>query len=237
MSARRLLDLGSGTLRVAAWRDRDDVAHLTPFGRRAFPASSIAPVLDRLRTEGYARAVTSALAPDEQAPFLACGFETRHRLVLLSRRLDELEPVRPGALQRGRRRDREAVLAIDAAAFSGFWRLDRAGLDDALSATPATRFRLAVDGEPVGYAICGRGGDTGYIQRLAVDPKQHRRGIGRALVLDGLWWMARRGAHTAFVNTADDNVGAIDFYTHLGFDKLPEGLAVLECALDAHDRT
>ncbi len=237
MSARRLLDLGSGTLRVVNWRDRDDIAHLTPYGRRAFAPAGISQVLDQLRSEGFERVVTSALAADEQAPFLACGFEPRHRLVLLSRRLDVVDPPPTVALQRGRRRDRATALAIDRAAFSGFWRLDRAGLDDALSATPASRFRLAVVGRPVAYAICGRAGDTGYVQRLAVEPASHRQGVGRALVLDGLRWMARHGARTVYVNTADDNQGAIDFYTRLGFDVLPDGLAVLECALDAHDRT
>ncbi len=232
-----MLDLGRGTLRVVSWRDRDDVAHLTPYGRRAFAPSSVAQVLDQLRSEGFAHAVTSALSPHEQAPFLDCGFEPRHRLELLSRRLDGLEPIPSVPLRRGRRRDRNTALEIDARAFSGFWRLDRAGLDDALSATPASRFRLAVGRAPVGYAICGRAGDTGYIQRLAVDPGSHRQGVGRALVLDGLWWMARRGARNAYVNTADDNDGAIDFYARLGFDALPEGLAVLECVLDAHDRT
>ena len=71
-----------------------------------------------------------------------------------------------------RRADRSEVLAVDHAAFPSFWRLDAAGLDEAVAATPRTRFRVA---EPAatatslgGYAICGRAGSRGYVQRLAV---------------------------------------------------------------------
>ena len=45
----------------------------------------------------------------------------------------------------------------------------------------------------LGYAICGRAGRRGFVQRLAVDPARHGSGVGRALVLDGLGWLRRRG--------------------------------------------
>jgi len=238
MRARRLLDLGSGTLRVTPWRGDEAIAHLTPYTRRPFTSGRLRQVLDQLRFDGFDQAVTSALSPTEQKPFLECGFSPRHQLVLLQHRLQDLESNRSVALRRGRRRDRDTALSIDAQAFTGFWTLDRTGLEDAISATPSSRFRLALDPGPVGYAVCGRAGDAGYLQRLAVDPACRRRGIGRSLVADGLGWMARRGARCGFVNTADDNQGAIDFYLRLGFEQLPDGLAVLEGQLTgAHDRT
>ena len=53
--------------------------------------------------------------------------------------------------------------------------------------------RVADQGGVVGYAITGRAGEIGYLQRLAVDPGHQHEGIGTALVADGLWWAARRG--------------------------------------------
>ena len=237
MPTRRLLDLGSGTLRVSLWRGDHQVAHLTPYARNNFPPTTIQGVVDQLTAEGFERAITSALAPAEQSPFLENGFSPRHRLALLTRSLQNVPRDRTVALRRGRRRDREIALAIDATAFTGFWRLDSFGLDDALTATPSSRFRFAMRSRPLGYAICGRAGTVGYIQRLAVEPGSQRSGLGRALVSDGLRWMARRGASQAYVNTADDNVAALGFYTRLGFDVLPHGLAVLERSLGAAAET
>jgi ribosomal-protein-alanine N-acetyltransferase len=132
-------------------------------------------------------------------------------------------------LVRGRRRDAGSVLAIDAAAFPSFWRLDQVGLDDALSATPSVRYRVAVDGDgaPVGYAVTGRAGPRGYLQRLAVHPAAQGRGIGGALVIDALRWLRRWSAREALVNTQEDNGTALALYERLGFEREPEGLAVL----------
>jgi ribosomal protein S18 acetylase RimI-like enzyme len=123
------------------------------------------------------------------------------------------------------------VLAIDHAAFSPFWRLDRVGLKEALDAVPTTRFRVAA-GTLAGYAIAGRAGSQGYLQRLAVDPPQQHRGVGRILVADALHWMRRRGVARAVVNTQLGNHAALSLYTHAGFRLQPAGLAVLRRDLD-----
>ena len=176
--------------------------------------------------------------PAEQAPFLAAGFSVHERLHLLTRALDDL-PVgqSPGVvLRRGRRADRSAILAVDGAAFLPFWHLDGPGLDDALGATPSARLRVVAhpDGDGVaGYAITGRAGSRGYLQRLAVDPAVQRRGIGAALVADGLRWLRRWGAHEVLVNTQVDNSAALALYEALGFRRQADGLAVLRRDLDA----
>src|SRR5918993_841562 len=101
-----------------------------------------------------------------------------------------------------RRRDRPDVLDVDHAAFEPFWRLDEPGLSDALAATTAVRFRLArAGGDVVGYAITGRAEHRGYVQRLAVSPAVQGRGVGAALLIDGLRWLRRRGAPAPGVNT------------------------------------
>jgi ribosomal protein S18 acetylase RimI-like enzyme len=176
--------------------------------------------------------VTPALAPAEQRAFLLAGFDTHERLHLLAHDLEDLPPARRGGTRRARRGDRSAVLRLDQAAFSVFWRLDRAGLQEALEAVPSTRFRVTGDGPVTGYAVAGRAGPHGYLQRLAVHPDHQRGGHGRVLVADALRWMQRRGAVRAVVNTQLGNEAALSLYTAVGFRLQPSGLAVLRRELD-----
>lgn len=232
MSAHRDLTRGDGRLRIATWRGDERTAYLTPARGRPTSAA-VERSLDDLAQRGYRRALTAALGPAEQAPFLAAGFEVHERLHLLTR---DLVPHADGLgngvpLRRGRRGDRPAVLALDRSAFPPFWQLDATGLDDAMSATPSARLRVAErPGAPrnlVGYAITGRAATRGYLQRLAVDPAEQRRGVASALVADALRWLRRRGAREVLVNTQEDNAAALALYESLGFRRQPEGLAVL----------
>jgi ribosomal-protein-alanine N-acetyltransferase len=85
--------------------------------------------------------------------------------------------------------------------------------------------------EVVGYAICGRAGRSGYLQRLAVRPEDQGRGVGRALVADGLAWLARRHVEDVLVNTQESNHRAIGLYRSLGFEPDRSELIVLERGL------
>jgi GNAT superfamily N-acetyltransferase len=187
-----------------------------------------------LRERGYAEAVTAALAASEASAFLAEGFTVRERLHLLLHDLESLDgpPLEGFTVRRARRGDRGPALSVDARSFDPFWRLDSGGLDEAIEATPSSRFRV-VDGAGgvVGYAVSGRAGSRGFLQRLAVDPQQRQQGCGTALVLDGLRWMKRRGAVRAMVNTQERNSDALRLYEHLGFRLQPGGLAVLHTYL------
>ncbi len=117
---------------------------------------------------------------------------------------------------------------MDDAAFPLDWRLGRDGLADALKATPHSRFRVAREGgRPVGYAVCGRSGREGYVQRLAVAASSRGQGLGRALTLDGLRWLKRWRASSAAVNTYVGNDGALRLYQSLGFVEVRPGLMVL----------
>jgi len=220
-------------LRVRPWPVDPTTAHLVPYAARRLNVDTVRGVLAELAEAGYQRARTAALSPDEQTPFLAAGFEVDEHLHLLTHDLSTVAvPVRPSPLRRARRRDRDAVLLVDAAAFSPSWRLDAAGLREALVATPSVRFRVAqVDGRVVGYAVAGRAGRRGYVQRVAVHPEQGGRGLGRALVTDALAWLANRGAHRAVVNTQEGNAVALALYEALGFHPEPAGLDVLGARL------
>lgn len=177
--------------------------------------------------------VTGALAPGEQAGFLAAGFEVEEELHLLAHEVRDLPPATESerALRRARPSDRTAVLAVDGVAFPPFWRLDERGLEEAVRATPHARFRLAADPDVFGYAVTGRAGRRGFLQRLAVAPDRQSAGVGRALVLDGLRWLRRWRVERAVVNTQLQNERALALYESLGFRREPSGLTVLSAGL------
>ena len=225
-----VLEWGRERLRVGRWRSDSPVAILSPAGDGALPSAPfLQQALSRLAEDGYTSVVTAALSRTEQAPFLAAGFQEQERLRLLSHDLRRLPPLVGLPLRRALDGDRPAVLAVDEASFSPFWQLDDWSLQEAIEATPPTRYRVALDGrqQVVGYAIAGRTQRRGYVQRLAVHPTAQGRGLGSALVADGLQWMRRRGVERAVVNTQLGNEAARNLYLRLGFREENEGLAVL----------
>ncbi len=230
-----VLRWGAEQARTGRWRGDGTVAFLTPLPTGPPPSPEfLSRCLRTLAARGFTRVVTGALSPPEQDGFLAAGFAVEERLHLLALDLGDGRPPLPGGLplRRPRRGDHAAVLAVDNSAFSPFWRFDRTSLADALTATPRTRFRVAVDGDAViGYAICGRAGTRGFVQRLAVAPEYQGRGVGRRLLFDGLRWMQRRGVRRAVVNTQIGNHRALALYLACGFRQDPSGLSVLSAGL------
>jgi ribosomal protein S18 acetylase RimI-like enzyme len=224
-------------LRVRPWQADARVAHLAPAADHLGPltATDVEHAVERLRQQGYHAVITAALHRADRRPFAEAGFAETERLHLLRHDLDTLVPTPPLAgieVRRGRRREQEAALDVDRAAFTPFWRLDRAGLAEALTATTMVHFQVARDeGGVVGYAVCGRAGHRGYVQRLAVAPRCQGRGVGAALLGDGLRWLRRWGARDALVNTQEDNRRSLRLYQRTGFVLQPDGLSVLELVL------
>lgn len=237
MTGHRILSGSDARLRVAPWRGDPTIAHLTP-GRVPATPAAIDRALEEMAAQAYGAALTAALPPAEQRPFLDAGFTVHERLHLLVRKVTDLPPIGPvpAMIRRGHAADHPQVLAVDAAAFPAFWRLDGPGLHDALAATPTARLRVAVERDAprrtTGYAITGRAGPRGYLQRLAVEPESHGAGLGAALVVDGLRWLRRWGAKEVLVNTQEGNAGAVRLYQRLGFHLRPDGLAVLHRVVD-----
>lgn len=233
MTTRQTITVGRQRFRVGPWQADEGIAHLgiAPNGPRV-TGDEVRRCVDQLLTHGFHAVLTSALDTTEAATFLQTGFEEHDRLQVLAHDLsglDTLPAVPQGVrLRRGRRVDRPAALAVDQAAFPSFWRLDQAGLAEAESATPTSRFRVAMGQDGlVGYAVTGRGGQQGFLQRLATDPRRWRGGIGSALVADGLRWCAQRRCQQVFVNTQVDNAAALALYDRLGFLRTPNDLVVL----------
>lgn len=175
--------------------------------------------------------VTSALASGEQSAFRTAGFVDREALHLLRHSLSDLPtaPTHPHRTRPGRRSDLNAVLNIDRDSFDDFWSLDRQALNAARKATPTHRYRVAtIDGDVAGYAITGRAGLSGFLQRLGVAPEHRGKGIGSQLVIDSMTWALTEGATSMLVNTQTRNQTALRLYETLGFVLSREQLKVLQ---------
>ena len=221
---------GPTGLRVVPWQGDRLVALVGParYGRGP-RASDVTACAEQLDAWGVERAVTPALSAADSQPFLAAGFRLLERLHLLARPLYN-EPAKPTRrIRAGHAWHRRAVLDIDHRAFDEFWRFDETSLREARTATPGSRFTVIIErGQVLGYAVTGRAGSRGYLQRLAVDPDHKGQGLGTDLVLDSFGWAYHRGVQRMMVNTQERNQRALRLYQHLGFISEPEGLVVLE---------
>ena len=219
-------------LRVAPWQGDPFVALVGPLkvGRQP-TAAEVRSCLASLQRRGVDQAVTPALSPFEAEVFFQAGFRLFERLHLLSCPVNAAltGPIDSGAkLLAGRPWHDRTVLALDARAFKGFWRFDKLALAEAKTATPSRRYRVArLHRRIVGYAVTGRAGHRGYLQRLAVDPSVQGQGIGKLLVADSFDWLRRRGADLSLVNTQETNTVALGLYESIGYRRQPDGLLVL----------
>jgi GNAT superfamily N-acetyltransferase len=225
------LTVGNARFRAGGWRGSPDTAYLVPLtGAVTLDTEVLRRTRAALAADGFTSVVTAAVGPAEQHAFVRDGFAEREQLHLLRHDLATIPSPPPDSprVRRGTRRDRGAVLRVDADAFQDFWRLDAVGLEEALRATPVSRLRVIRRPGVVAYAVSGRAGRHGYLQRLAVDPGEQAGGLGRTLVIDTLTWLRRRDVTSALVNTQRTNERALTLYERLGFVHEPHGLTVLQ---------
>lgn len=222
--------LGGHRLRVTPWQGKRHIALVGPARIRRSPtAPEIARCLAALQQRGVGLAFTPALSPFEAEPFFQAGFELHEQLHLLACPLDGTTPRPRHRLRPGRPWDRHRVLDIDTRAFETFWQFDKFSLKEARQATPTSRFTVATGHHRVvGYAVTGRAGKRGYLQRLAVDPDHAGGGIGTSLIHDCFRWLERRNVDTVMVNTQETNTRALQLYERTGFRRQREGLLVLQ---------
>ena len=132
---------GADRLRVGSWRGDALIAYIAPLVDGA-PATvdAVRRCCEVLGGRGFREVITAALGPAESRGFIEAGFEVRERLHLLAHDLLDVPVAPPAPLRRGRRIDRPAALDVDARSFDTFWRLDAGGFDEAIAATPSSRF-------------------------------------------------------------------------------------------------
>lgn len=181
-----------------------------------------------LTEAGVRRTLSPALAADQTAIWRRAGFHDHLELVVFERDLtdDADPPLRQ--VEADPEPDLDILAAIDDRAFEPTWRVGRAGLEDARSATPLSEVLVVrEDRDIVGFAIVGEMASVSYLQRVAVDPAWTRRGIGRSLLRAAMDWARRRGARTMLLNTQPDNLSAANLYRDEGFMALGPKLSVL----------
>ncbi|MGB8859875.1 MAG: GNAT family N-acetyltransferase [Ilumatobacteraceae bacterium] len=218
--------------RVQPWSFQPDTAQLVLYHQQRLPSlADLQRWTDRLSELGYTKVRTTALSTPAGLRAESAGFRSIQELVLL-------EHTAPRAAARHATLSTHRLLvsqhaeasSIDIAAFGDDWALEPTAVGDVCNATPRHRARGA--GAPLAaYAITGRDAKQGFLQRLAVAPQQQRNGLGRALVLDSLQWLARWRVARVLVNTPTDNQPALALYEQLGFRRLSERLRVYELAL------
>jgi len=233
--------------RLGEWPGDPDVGHLVLLDHSMRPDDAdVAGWAAEARRRGHRSLRTGALFPESRPAFLRAGFRPIDELALLEIDLSALrrrhgssvldaarDLAGRGPTQRMSADDLGEVAALDQRAFPVPWGNDPTSLQAIRAATPSQRSRvIRREGAIVGFAISGRAGRAGYLQRLAVDPAARRRGLGRTLVDDACAWMTRRGAVRAVVNTATTNDPAITLYTSFGFQRRSETLMVLELELE-----
>jgi ribosomal protein S18 acetylase RimI-like enzyme len=236
------------SVRVRAWGADPGVVQLALVDQDAVPdGAELQQWLGELDGTVVHTVRTGALFPAAAERFADAGFAVIDTLALLRVELsgDPGPPVgEPPATGLGdivtaplRRHHHPAAAAIDRAAFGAPWSNDIDDLEEIRDATPSHhatgRFLRTsrLHRQLVGFAISGAAGRQGYLQRLAVDPACQRGGHGRALTLESMMWMRRRGLRSALVNTAITNEGALALYRSLGFRPLPEHLVVMQRAV------
>ncbi len=229
-SAPLILRSGAVVARVRPWAFEPNVAHLVLYNHTRLPTpSDIIGWISDLRIAAFDTIRTGALGAQAGARFERLGFEAIQSLVLLEHTAIDSVASTPGGAVRLAIDDDGEASRVDVAAFGPGWCIDRVGIGDVRSATSRHRARaVRVDKAIVAYAISGRDGRNGYIQRLAVHPDHQHQGHGIALVGDSLRWMARWRVQRALVNTHIGNDAALTLYHRLGFTDLGDRLHVYE---------
>ncbi|MFQ5966053.1 MAG: GNAT family N-acetyltransferase [Acidimicrobiia bacterium] len=123
------------------------------------------------------------------------------------------------------------AMGVDRAAFDVLWRLGELGLREAYRAVPRSAFLAIEDSDGLaGYAIVGASASLGYLQRIAVDPRAQRNGLGRALLRGSMRYVRAHGGRSVLLNTQPENEPASALYESEGFLRDRHPLHILKAS-------
>lgn len=236
----RRLRLGNEVVRIDVRRTRETVRSITIASdtTESLSPAAVGHVIELYSPQQPQLFRTPAITEAESTGYARCGFEVVSVLRLLTHDLERLDafPSGPASTARARASSIDACAEIDELAFGPVLSFDRLDLIAALDATTRSRLRVVPDPDApdrrsagvAGFAITGRAGNRGYLQRVAVDPSAQGRGLATALVIDALRWCRSRRVTKVVVNTGTDNHRALSLYRRLGFVDTPLDLLLME---------
>jgi mycothiol synthase len=197
--------------------------------------TQLAEILQRARDTGATAVVVEAepVDPELDATLEVAGFEPFRTTLQLRRPLPLELSARGNAPAITTRpfdpvRDEAAWLAVNNRAFA--WHPDQSDqtLDDLRAHLAEPWFRAdgfllhesetgSVDGFCWTKIHTDDDPPLGEIYVIGVDPPAHGRGLGRALVLAGLDWLAAQRLTVGMLYVEADNVAALALYASMGF--------------------
>jgi GNAT superfamily N-acetyltransferase len=134
---------------------------------------------------------------------------------------------RAGALRlvRARSLDPAELVRVFNLGFSDYlmpMQMDEAGLADHIANNDIDLecSRVAVDVEPVGFALAARRGTEAWIGGMGTSPPYRRIGLGARTLRAATDAVAAAGVDTVWLEVLDGNVAAIALYERLGFERV-----------------
>lgn len=213
------------------------------FGLTWSEGSHFAEYLDLLLPEverqAAARGVTTLYysGNDLASDWLRTTFEQRgfalHSLLRSYDKLDFAVPDEGSQTVRVRPfrpEDAEALAALEERCFEQLWRYDAAGFREVAETYPY--FVVAEDERGIaGYQFNAVDATTGYLVRIAVDPRAQGGGVGRRLLAEAVRYFQRHKVWRIVLNTHEDNTRAQALYERFGFVQVPPRGFVLSRAI------
>ena len=174
-----------------------------------------------------------ALYPSATRIWRKCGYGEVFQLDVMERSVRANRQLPRTKVAETEKPNWDTIIEIDKAAFDGFWRMGRHGLEEALTSTSRSVVLTAGDAEVVGYAIVGAQWNVSYLQRIAVHPRHTGERIGSDLVKEALAWARRAASQTMVLNVRKENTRARRLYSKEGFTETGTALRILR--FDSYD--
>jgi ribosomal-protein-alanine N-acetyltransferase len=207
---------------LARWRDHLDILAIDALWCRE---QAIGDAVRQVRVIAATRGFSDVLAPPmplaHTGAYEAAGMRVCETATSFVRRGLRAAPVDVPALDgvalvQATPADVRAVLEVDFACFSEFWRYDPRHIERFLA---TQRLALATSGgTPIGYTLSTVTAGEGVLGRIAVVPEWRRRGLGRMLAADALAHLRECGADRVSLCTQVDNHAAKALYEAAGFE-------------------